>query len=341
MPTLLVKNATLLVTMDDRRREIPGGGIFVREGFIEAIGPSSELPLEADQVLDLRGHLVLPGLINTHHHFYQTLTRAVPAAQDANLFNWLKTLYPIWAHMNGDDIYISTQTALAELALSGCTTASDHLYLFPNGARLDDELDVSVGTGAQIMKTVDREDIRKLGKLTFFWKAFDQALGRPPHRFHIVFDGKPATFRADELIIANCAAVGIKSMRLDPNLHIDDGKFDICRIQTRNVFDVLALGWRMLTKKEQRDARLACWQATEKVRIESHEKRIIRTHRRASKITAHSPLRSNLIYRWERIWCAPPIHFHDPGHHIQVAVRAHRDPAGQLPEAEEHQQIST
>ncbi len=83
---------------------------------------------------------MLPGLINTHHHFYQTLTRAVPAAQDANLFNWLKTLYPIWARMRPEDIRISTQTALAELALSGCTTASDHLYLFPNGSRLDDEI---------------------------------------------------------------------------------------------------------------------------------------------------------------------------------------------------------
>jgi cytosine/adenosine deaminase-related metal-dependent hydrolase len=82
-------------------------------------------------VLDLADHLVLPGLINTHHHFYQTLTRAVPAAQDANLFNWLKTLYPIWARMTPVDITISTKTALAELALSGCTTASDHLYLFP------------------------------------------------------------------------------------------------------------------------------------------------------------------------------------------------------------------
>jgi YegS/Rv2252/BmrU family lipid kinase len=133
-------------------------------------------------------------------------------------------------------------------------------------------LNVSVGTGAIIMKTVERDEIRKLGKLTFFWKAFGKALGYPPHRFNITFDGKPATFRADELIIANCAAVGIKSMRLDPNLHIDDGKFDICRIQARNVFDVLALGWRMLTRSEQRDARLACWQATEKVRIESHEK---------------------------------------------------------------------
>ncbi len=140
MSTLLVRNVTLLVTMDDQRREIPGGGLFIRDGFIEKVGLGQDLPELADTVLDLQGHVVLPGLINTHHHFYQTLTRAVPAAQNANLFNWLKTLYPIWARMTPDDIYLSTQTALAELALSGCTTASDHLYLFPNGSRLDDEI---------------------------------------------------------------------------------------------------------------------------------------------------------------------------------------------------------
>lgn len=140
MPTLLIRHAALLVTMDDRRREIPDGGFFVRDGQIEKVGSTSELPEEADRVLDLSDHLVLPGLINTHHHFYQTLTRAVPAAQNVNLFNWLKTLYPIWARLTPQAVRISTQTALAELALSGCTTASDHLYLFPNGSRLDDEI---------------------------------------------------------------------------------------------------------------------------------------------------------------------------------------------------------
>lgn len=140
MTSLLVKHAHTLVTMDDRRREIPDGGLFVKDGFIEQVGSTSELPDSADQVLDLTDHLLLPGLVNTHHHFYQTLTRVVPAAQNANLFNWLKTLYPIWARLTPEDIYISTQTALSELALSGCTTASDHLYLFPNGSQLDDEI---------------------------------------------------------------------------------------------------------------------------------------------------------------------------------------------------------
>lgn len=140
MSSLLVKNASLLVTMDDHRRELPGGGLFIEDGFISRVGKTADLPQDADRVLDLTDHIVLPGLINTHHHFYQTLTRAVPAAQDANLFNWLKTLYPIWGRMNPDDIFVSTQTALAELALSGCTTASDHLYIFPNGTRLDDQI---------------------------------------------------------------------------------------------------------------------------------------------------------------------------------------------------------
>ncbi len=148
--TLLIKNISLLVTMDSLRREISGGGLFIQDGFITRVGPMSELPESADEILDLSGHIVLPGLINTHHHFYQTLTRAVPAAQDANLFNWLKTLYPIWARMTPEDIYLSTQTALAELALSGCTTASDHLYLFPNGARLDDEIAAAREIGLRI-----------------------------------------------------------------------------------------------------------------------------------------------------------------------------------------------
>lgn len=150
MGTLLVKNAQILVTMDDHRREIPDGGLFIRDGFIEQVAPTSQLPAAADEVLNLEGHLVMPGLVNTHHHFYQTLTRAIPAAQNANLFTWLKTLYPIWAKMTPEDIRISTQTALSELALSGCTTASDHLYLFPNGSKLDDEIEAAKEIGIRL-----------------------------------------------------------------------------------------------------------------------------------------------------------------------------------------------
>jgi 8-oxoguanine deaminase len=149
MTTLLVKHAHLL-TMDDHQTELSDGGLFIEDGFIKDVGSTGSLSSDADEVLDLTGHVVLPGLVNTHHHFYQTLTRAVPAAQDANLFNWLKTLYPIWARLTPHDIFTSTQTALAELALSGCTTASDHLYLYPNGSRLDDEIAAASEIGLRI-----------------------------------------------------------------------------------------------------------------------------------------------------------------------------------------------
>lgn len=138
MGTLLVKNTAVLVTMDDQRREIKNGGLFVRDNVIEQVGPTSELPATADTVLDLKDHVVLPGLINTHHHLYQSLTRVL--AQDNDLFVWLKTLYPIWANMTDEAIYVSTITGLAELALAGCTTSSDHLYIFPNDCTLDSQI---------------------------------------------------------------------------------------------------------------------------------------------------------------------------------------------------------
>jgi cytosine/adenosine deaminase-related metal-dependent hydrolase len=150
MSTLLIKNIELLVTMDDRRRELQHANIYIKDGFIQAIGGADEMPATADEVIDLSGHIVFPGLINTHHHFYQTLTRAIPQAQDANLFNWLTTLYPIWARLTAKDIQISTQTALSELALSGCTTASDHLYLFPNDSKLDDEIAAAREVGLRL-----------------------------------------------------------------------------------------------------------------------------------------------------------------------------------------------
>lgn len=135
--------------MDGDRRELAGGGLFARDGWIENIGLSGELPPEADEVLDLSGFVVLPGFVNTHHHLYQTLTRAVPAAQDAGLFGWLTTLYPIWARMGPEHIRASTTVGLAELALSGCTTTSDHLYLYPNGSRLDDQVAGAEGIGVR------------------------------------------------------------------------------------------------------------------------------------------------------------------------------------------------
>jgi len=141
MTTVLVKNIHTLVTMDCDRRELHNAAIFVRDQVIEQVGLTQDLPQAADQVLDLQGqHIVLPGLVNTHHHFYQTLTKVVPAAQNCDLFNWLKTLYPIWASLTAEGVYVSAQMAAAELMLSGCTTASDHLYIYPNDCTLDDEI---------------------------------------------------------------------------------------------------------------------------------------------------------------------------------------------------------
>jgi len=145
--TLLVRRATLLATMDAQRREIEDGAVFIRDHVIEAVGPSDTLPSTADTVLDARGQVVLPGLVNTHHHFYQTLTRVLPAAQDAELFDWLRALYPVWARLTPEMAFVSTQTAAAELLLSGCTTSSDHLYLFPNGVTLDDTLEAALQIG--------------------------------------------------------------------------------------------------------------------------------------------------------------------------------------------------
>src|SRR5258707_12053084 len=143
MSTLLIKNAHVLVTMDEQRREIADGALFVRDNVIELVGSTADLSRlsdSADEVLDLSDCVVLPGLVNTHHHMYQSLTRAIPGAQNHELFDWLTALYKLWAHLTPDMIYTSALTAMAELMLSGCTTASDHLYIYPNGCRLDDEI---------------------------------------------------------------------------------------------------------------------------------------------------------------------------------------------------------
>lgn len=148
-PSLLITNAEVLVTMDDQRRELRGASLLVRGRCIDSIWPAGALPpgTTADEVIDARGHAVLPGLVNTHHHMYQSLTRAIPAAQDAELFSWLKTLYPIWAGLTPEMVQVSTQVAMAELLLSGCTTSSDHLYLYPNGVRLDDSIHAAAQIG--------------------------------------------------------------------------------------------------------------------------------------------------------------------------------------------------
>jgi cytosine/adenosine deaminase-related metal-dependent hydrolase len=139
--TLLVKNIHTLATFDDAQREIRQGALFVRDNVIEQVGPTTELPDTADEVLDLSDrYIVLPGLVNTHHHFFQTLTRAYPPAQDQELFHWLTRSYPVWGNMTADMFFTAAQMTAAELILSGCTTASDHHYFYPNDCTLDDEI---------------------------------------------------------------------------------------------------------------------------------------------------------------------------------------------------------
>jgi 8-oxoguanine deaminase len=139
MSTLLLKNIHTLATMDNQQRELSNASIYVHDNVIVAVGRLDDMPsLTADTVIDLSNHVVLPGLINTHHHMYQSLTRVL--AQDNELFDWLQTLYPIWAGLKSEHIYTSAKLAMAELILSGCTTSSDHLYIFPNNVTLEDEI---------------------------------------------------------------------------------------------------------------------------------------------------------------------------------------------------------
>lgn len=145
MSTMLVQHAEVLVTMDAQRRQIKDGALFVRDQTIEQVGPSASLPDDAETVINARGMIVLPGLVNTHHHLYQSLTRAL--AQDSVLFDWLKTLYPIWAGLTPEAVYLGAKLGLAELMLSGCTTSSDHHYLWPHGSRIDDEIEAATELG--------------------------------------------------------------------------------------------------------------------------------------------------------------------------------------------------
>jgi len=153
MTTLLLKNIDTLVTMDADRRELSGASVFCRNGVIEAVGQSHDLPDTAEEVIDLSGHIVIPGMINTHHHLFQNLTRVLPDAQNETLFGWLKTLYPIWSRLHPDAIQAAVALGLAELALTGCTTSSDHQYIFPNGSRLDDSIAAAEDVGVRFTAT--------------------------------------------------------------------------------------------------------------------------------------------------------------------------------------------
>ena len=150
MNEVLIRGADHIVTMDDTRRVLNGADILIRDGAIAAVGTGLT---SHGEIIEARGCVVTPGLVNTHHHLFQTLTRAVPAAQNAPLFGWLTTLYPIWAGFGPEHMFVSAQVGLAELALSGCTLSSDHLYLFPNGARLDDTIAAAREVGLRFHPT--------------------------------------------------------------------------------------------------------------------------------------------------------------------------------------------
>ena len=154
--TLLIHHADVVATLDDERRELRDASVWIRGPAVVAVGPADRMPpeaLQSDEVIDARGHVVLPGLVNTHHHMYQSLTRAVPAAQDAELFGWLRALYPVWAGLTPEMARVSAQVAMAELLLSGCTTSADHLYLYPNGVRLDDTIEAARAIGLRFHPT--------------------------------------------------------------------------------------------------------------------------------------------------------------------------------------------
>ncbi len=153
MTTLLIHNAHTIATLNDAGDELSNASIYVRNNCIEAIGPAHALPSTADRVIDAEHHVVIPGMVNTHHHMSQSLTRAIPGVQNAELFSWLRGLYPIWAGLQPDMIYASTQTAMAALLLSGCTTSSDHLYIYPNGVKLDDCIHAAREIGMRFVAT--------------------------------------------------------------------------------------------------------------------------------------------------------------------------------------------
>ncbi len=140
MSTLLIRKARLVATMDAAGREIPRGSVFIRDNVIAQVGPAEELPAVADRVIEAGDMVILPGMVNTHHHLFQSLTRALPEAQDHELFDWLTTHYQVWDAITPEMVYVSAQTALAELALTGATTVSDHLYLYANGVHIEDEI---------------------------------------------------------------------------------------------------------------------------------------------------------------------------------------------------------
>ncbi|HEY5890708.1 MAG TPA: 8-oxoguanine deaminase [Acidimicrobiia bacterium] len=258
MATLLLKNIRLLATMDGA--EIANASILARDGWVESVGPAADVAGNADEVVDLTDHVVTPGLINTHHHLYQTMTRAYPGAQDSGLFDWLKTLYPVWAKMTPEHVRVSTRLGLVELSLSGCTTAFDHHYLWPNGSRIDDQFEgaadlpirfhVSRGSmslgesqgGLPPDSVVEPEDLILEDSERAISEYHDASRGS--HRRVVLAPCSPFSVTPD-LMKESAALARSKDVRLHTHLAETDDEEQFCidRFGKRPVEYMESLGW--------------------------------------------------------------------------------------------------
>jgi 8-oxoguanine deaminase len=212
MGTLLARNADVLVTMDPERRELRGAGLYAVDGFIRQVGSSAELPATADVVLDLAGQIVVPGLVNAHHHLNQTLTRAFPAAQDVGLFGWLTAQYPAWTRIDAEASRTAALVGLAELLLSGCTTAFDHTYLFKNGNTVDVLVEAAGEIGVRFHASRGSMSVgRSKGGLPPDEAVEDEAVivkdsERVIHRYH---DPRPGAMT--RIVLAPCAPFSVSA----------------------------------------------------------------------------------------------------------------------------------
>ncbi len=214
MTKQLLHEADLLITMDEERRELRNGALLIEDEAILWVGKSEEVPPhwidEIDKITSMRGRVLLPGLVNTHHHFFQTLTRVIPAAQNAVLFDWLKTLYPIWAELTPADVQVSTELALTELLFSGCTTSSDHHYLWPNGSRLDDQFAAASQIGVRFhgargsMSLGESQGGLPPDRVTEREDAILADCRRVVEHFH-----DPARFAMQRVVIAPCSPFSV------------------------------------------------------------------------------------------------------------------------------------
>jgi cytosine/adenosine deaminase-related metal-dependent hydrolase len=260
MPTLLARHAEVLVTMDGRRRELRDAGLYAADGVVRQVGPTAELPRTADVVLDLRGQIVLPGLVNTHHHLNQTLTRAFPAAQDAGLFGWLTAQYPAWSRIDAEASRTSTLVGLAELLLSGCTTVFDHTYLFKNGNSVDVQVEAAREIGARFHASRGSMSVgRSKGGLPPDEAVEDESViledsARVIDRFH---DPRPGAMT--RVVLAPCAPFSVsadllresaalaraRGVRLHTHLAetLDEERYTLERFGVRPVEWMDRLGW--------------------------------------------------------------------------------------------------